>query len=87
MHMTTTVPHKGITMKACTIIKRYLVELDTDGETTDCTVDFNDNGMHYRASLAALQDTGCLENRAGQSRTVPVSIIDTIADWAISRGY
>jgi len=74
-------------MKASTIISGYLVELDTDGDTTECFVDYNDKGTHYNASLAALRDTGTLETRAGRARPVPQSTIDRIADWAETRGY
>ena len=36
-------------MQATTTISGYLVELDTEGETTKCFVDFNDRGTHYNA--------------------------------------
>jgi hypothetical protein len=74
-------------MKATTIISGYLVELDTDNDTTECFIDYNDKGTHYFASLAALQDTGSLEHHTGRQRRVPNSTIERIADWAISHGY
>ena len=74
-------------MQANTIISGYLVELDTDGDTTQCFVDYNDRGTHYNASLAALMDTGELEDRYNKPRRVPRSTIDRITDWALERGY
>jgi hypothetical protein len=74
-------------MQATTIISGYLVELDTDGDTTQCFVDYNDRGAHYNASLAALMDTGELEDRYNKPRRVPQSTIDRITDWALERGY
>jgi hypothetical protein len=73
--------------QSTTIISGYLVELDTTGETTECFVDFNDRGTHYSASLAALDATGELEDRAGRPRRVPASTIERITSWAVERGY
>lgn len=73
--------------KATTIISGYLVELDTDGDTTQCWVDYNDRGNHYTASLAALDATGVLEDRNGRERPVPGSTVERISDWAVTRGY
>lgn len=74
-------------MQATTTISGYLVELDTEGETTKCFVDFNDRGTHYNASLAALDATGELEDAHGRPRRVPASTIERIMNWALERGY
>jgi hypothetical protein len=64
--------------KATTIISGYLVEVDGN----DCWIDYNDKGNHYIASLAAAQDTGCLEDRQGRSRRIPFVTLERIDDWA-----
>lgn len=74
-------------MQATTIINGYLVELDTGGDTTQCFVEYNDRGTHYNASLAALMDTGELEDRHNKPRRVSQSTIDQITNWALERGY
>lgn len=73
---------------ATTIISGYLVELDTDNDSTQCFVTYRDRGgAHYFASLAALMDTGELEDRNNRPRRVPASTIERITDWALERGY
>lgn len=72
---------------ATTIISGYLVELDTDDNGTQCFVTYRETGAHYFASLAALMDTGELEDRNNRPRRVPASTIERITDWALERGY
>jgi hypothetical protein len=64
--------------KASTIIGGYLVEVDGN----DCWIDYNDNGAHYIASLAAAQDTGYLEHRHVIERRIPDAIVARITAWA-----
>jgi len=73
--------------KATTIISGYLIELDTDGDSTDCYISYNDHGTFYTASLAAADATGMLEDRNGRERRIPASTIDRITDWAVAYGY
>lgn len=73
---------------ATTIINGYLVELDTDDTGTQCCVTYREKtGAQYFASLAALMDTGELEDRDNRPRRVPASTIERITDWALERGY
>ncbi len=71
-----------------TIISGYLVELDTDNESTQCFVTYRDkSGRTYFASLAALMDYGVLEDSQSRPRRVPASTIDRITEWAVYYGY
>lgn len=73
--MTTEITHK---------IAEYTVELDTEGDTTQCFITFK----KYGASLAALSDLGYLTHQ-DQHRLhfVPVRTIDRIEKWAELNGY
>lgn len=61
-----------------TKINNYFVEVDGH----NVWIDYNDKGNHYIASLAAAQDTGCLEDRQGREHRIPDATVASIADWA-----
>lgn len=61
-----------------TKINNYFVEVDGH----NVWIDYNDNGNHYTASLAAAQDTGYLEDRQGREHRIPDATVGRIADWA-----
>lgn len=70
-----------------TTINGYQVTLENDGERVDCWITYNDRGTVYRASLAALDATGVLEDRNGRERPITSSTLNRIGAWAMSNGY
>lgn len=74
-------------MQATTLIKGYLVELSTDGDTTQCHISYKDKGQNYFASLAALYDTGTMETTSGLEHKPHPDTIEWIFDWANLKGY
>ncbi len=70
------------TMKT-TKIKGYEVEVELDGETTQCWV-FKGK---FSASLASLHDNEVLVSNTGAEHKVNSDTIDEITDWAFSEGY
>lgn len=74
-------------MKASAIIGRYLVELSTDDETTQCHISYKDAGHNYSASLASLYDTRTMETTSGLEHKPHSDTIERIYDWAAVRGY
>lgn len=77
-------------MISTTKIKGYEVTVDPymDGAgASGCWVSRVFPSGFYCASLAALQDTGVLENAEGVQHTVPSEFIDEIAAYAEQKGY
>lgn len=62
------------------------VDNDMGDGATGCWIEGKRNGKSYSASLAALQDTGELEND-GDTFPVLEKTIEEIAAWALAHGY
>ena len=66
-----------------TKISGYSVEISACDDSTQCWVEKG----KYTASLAALSDTGLLEDTLGGQHKVKADIIDKINEWAEANGY
>ena len=71
-----------------TKISGYTVDVTTgyadDSGTNGCWINYGS----FSASLAALEDTGCLENiHTGNLHRVDSRVIEAIREWSESKGY
>ncbi len=66
-----------------TTIHGYTVELDIDGDQTQCTV----THKRFHGSLAMLSFEGYLINCRDEEHIVPAWIIAEIETWAENNGY
>jgi hypothetical protein len=75
-----------------TNIEGYDVELELnvdvgDGPTTQCRVSTKRGSVEYSSSLAALMQTGVLDDSVERDIAVPEQTIDKIVQWAVRHGY
>ena len=66
-----------------TTIAGYRIEIANEGDSIQCWVE---KGRHS-ASLAALQNSGVLEDSSGFEHKVHPATIDRITAWAEYNGY